>query len=97
MAAYLIVDIDVTDRSKFKEYAKGVQRTVDAYGGRYLCKWGTSEIMEGEWNVNKIVLVKFKTADQAKAWWTSEEYRPLKALRREAATTRVLLVDDQFD
>jgi uncharacterized protein (DUF1330 family) len=95
MAAYLIVDINVADRSKFKEYATAVQSTVEAYGGSYPCKWGIAETMEGEWDVNKIVLIKFETTEQAKAWWNSEEYRPLKALRREASTTRVLLVDDQ--
>jgi uncharacterized protein (DUF1330 family) len=95
MAAYLIVDINVADRSKFKEYATAVQSTVEAYGGSYLCKWGETESLEGEWDVNKIVLVKFNTAEKAKAWWNSEEYRPLKALRRGASKTRVLLVDDQ--
>ena len=95
MATYLIVDIAVADRSKFKEYAKGVQSTVKAYGGRYLCKWGASRALEGEWHTQKIVLVEFETVDQAMAWWTSEEYRPLKALRREASKTKVLLVDDR--
>lgn len=97
MTTYLIVDINVTDRSKFKEYAKAIHSRVEAYGGSYLCKWGVTEALEGEWNANKIVLIKFDTAEQAQAWWTSEEYRPLKALRREASTTKVLLVDDQFD
>ena len=96
MAAYLIVDINVTDRSKFKEYAKAVQSTVAAYGGSYLCKWGIPESLEGEWEANKIVIAKFSTAGQAKAWWRSKEYRPLKALRREASTASVLLVEDQF-
>ena len=94
MAAYLIVDINVVDRSKFKEYAKAVQRTVAAYGGRYLCKWGKPETLEGEWGAGKIVLIEFETAEQAQRWWDSEEYRPLKALRREASKTRVLLADD---
>ena len=96
MAAYLIVDIDVADRPKFKEYATAVQSTVEAYGGSYLCKWGARESLEGEWDANKIVLMTFKTADKAREWWNSEEYRPLKALRREASTTRVLLVEDQM-
>lgn len=95
MAAYLIVDIDVSDRNKFQEYAKAVQNTVKAFGGRYLCKWGVPETLEGEWNANRIVLVEFATTAQARAWWASEEYRPLKALRRDASKTRVLLVDDK--
>jgi uncharacterized protein (DUF1330 family) len=94
MAAYLIVDINVVDRSKFREYAQAVQSTVEAYGGRYLCKWGKPETLEGEWGASKIVLVEFGTAAHAKSWWDSEEYRPLKALRRRTSKTRVLLVDD---
>ena len=96
MATYLIVDINVSDRTKFKEYAKSVQSTVKGYGGCYLCRWGVPECLEGEWDANKIVLVRFDTAERARAWWNSEEYRPLKALRREASKTRVLLVDDQI-
>ena len=96
MAAYFIVDINVADRSKFKEYAQAVQRTVEAYGGRYLCKWGVAKALEGDWGANKIVLIEFNTADDAKSWWASEAYRPLKILRREASTANVLLVDDQF-
>lgn len=95
MATYLIVDINVADRSKFKEYAKAVQSTVKAFGGRYLCKWGVPETIEGVWDANRIVLVEFATPSQARAWWISEEYRPLKALRREASTARVIFVDDQ--
>jgi hypothetical protein len=53
MAAYLIVDIDLSDRSKSRAYTGKVQRTVEAYGGRYLCKWGAAEAFEGEWNVNR--------------------------------------------
>ena len=94
MAAYLIVDINVVDRSTFKEYAKAVQSTVDAYGGRYLCKWGKPETLEGEWGASKIVIVEFGTVEQAQSWWDSEEYRPLKAVRREASQARVLLVDE---
>ena len=94
MAAFLIVDIKVNDRSKFKEYAKAVQITVEAFGGRYLCKLGVPKTLEGEWDASKIVVVEFATTKQAEAWWDSEEYRPLKTLRREVSTTKVLLVDD---
>lgn len=95
MTAYVIVDIKVTDRSKFKEYAKAVQSTVKAFGGRYICKWGLPETLEGEWDGRRIVIVEFETLSQAKKWWASEEYRPLKALRRESSTARIILINDQ--
>lgn len=95
MTTYLIVDIDVSDHTKFKTYAKAVQSTVKAFGGRYLCKWGIPETLEGDWDANRLVLVEFASAEQAKAWWTSDEYRPLKALRRGTSSARILLVDDK--
>jgi len=93
MPAHLIVDIKVTDRTKFKEYAKAVQNTVGAFGGRYLCRWGRPETLEGKWDARRIIIVEFETLKQAKEWWASEEYRPLKSLRRDSSTARIILVE----
>ena len=92
MPAYVIVDIRVEDREKFKAYASAVQDTVSRYRGRYLCKWGNSEDLEGDWRANRIVIVEFENEKFARQWWGSDEYRPLKALRRESSTARVMLV-----
>ena len=95
MTAHLNVDIQVTDRTKFMQYAKGVQVTVNPFGGKYLCKWGVPEALEGEWDPRRIVIIEFPTSTQAKKWLDSEDYRPLKALRREASTARIALVENQ--
>jgi len=93
MPAHLIADIKVVDPPKFKEYAEAVQATMAAFGGRYLCKWGRPETLEGEWGARRIVIIEFETLKQAKRWWTSEEYRPLKALRRDSSMARIILVE----
>ena len=33
MAAYVVVEVNVTDPQQFGEYAKGVPATIAAYGG----------------------------------------------------------------
>jgi len=93
MAAHVLVDLDVTDRDKFKAYANAVQDTVTTYGGKYNCKWGYPETLEGEWQAHRIVMIEFPSLEQAKQWWDSDEYRPLKALRREGSSARIILVD----
>ena len=40
MAAYVIVEVNVTDPGLFAEYGKGVPATVAAYGGMYLARGG---------------------------------------------------------
>src|SRR5215470_7587110 len=49
MAAYVVVDIEVTDPVAFEEYRKGVPATVAKYGGRYIVRGGKSETLEGGW------------------------------------------------
>lgn len=93
MAAHVIVDLAVTDREKFTAYAKGVQETVKKYGGKYNCTWGYPETLEGEWQAHRIVMIEFPTVDQAKKWWDSDIYQPLKKLRREGSSARIILVD----
>ncbi len=93
MAAYFIVDLEVTDRDRFKDYAEAVPSTISAYGGRYLVAGGSVETIEGDWTPRRIIVIEFESLDRAKEWWMSAEYRELKELRRETSQAKILLVD----
>jgi uncharacterized protein (DUF1330 family) len=40
-----------------------------------------------------MVLLEFPSTEQARRWYDSEEYRPLKAMRMKASTASLVLVD----
>jgi uncharacterized protein (DUF1330 family) len=50
-------------------------------------------VLEGEWDTLRLVVIEFPDMAAARAWWTSDEYEPLKPLRRGASTTNIVLVD----
>jgi uncharacterized protein (DUF1330 family) len=93
MAAYVIVDIEVTDPVRYEEYKKLAAPTVTAHGGRYVVRGGKAETLEGDWAPTRLVVLEFPTAEQARAWWGCGEYRPAKALRHATANTRMILVE----
>jgi len=93
MAAYVIVEIRVTDPAVFEEYKKVVPPTIAAYGGKYLARGGRTEMLEGGWDQVRIVILEFPTLDRAKEWWASEAYREPKAMRQRCATTRMIVVE----
>ncbi len=93
MAAYVIVDLEVTDRDRFKDYAEAVPSTISAYGGRYLIAGGSVETIEGDWDPKRIIVIEFESLERAQEWWGSENYRELKELRRETSQAKILLVD----
>ena len=93
MAAYFIVDVDVTDARGFEEYRTLVPATVEKYGGRFLVRGGAVEKLEGEWQPKRVVVLEFPSVAQAKRWYDSEEYREPKALRWRTARTNLILTE----
>lgn len=92
MAAYVIVDIDVADPVTYEEYKKLAPPTIAAYGGKYLARGGTAEVLEGQWTPKRLVILEFPTVDQAKKWLNSPEYTSTKKLRHKAATSNMIIV-----
>jgi uncharacterized protein (DUF1330 family) len=93
MSAYVIVDIEVTDPDGYEEYKNLAAPSVSAHGGRYLVRGGTVECLEGYWETNRFVLLEFRSAEQARKWWDSPEYRVAKGIRRRTARTKMILVE----
>jgi uncharacterized protein (DUF1330 family) len=93
MAAYIIVDVRVTDPAKFEEYKKLVPATLAVFGGKFLARGGRVEMLEGDWNPERIVILEFPTLERAKEWWASEEYREAKEMRQLSAKTRMIVVE----
>jgi uncharacterized protein (DUF1330 family) len=92
MSAYVIVDIEVTDAEGYEEYKKLAAPTVAQFGGKYLARGGATEVLEGEWQPKRLVILEFENIERAKAWLNSEEYRPARALRHRYARSNMVVV-----
>ena len=92
MTAYVVVDIKVTDPETYQRYIEVAPSTIEHFGGRYIARGGTAEKLEGAWEPNRVVVLEFESVDQAKAWWSSEEYRGPKALRQGASHANMIVV-----
>jgi uncharacterized protein (DUF1330 family) len=93
MAAYLVVELTITDPEGFARYRDMVPPTITAYGGRYIVRGGAITTLEGDWNPRRITILEFPSVEQAKAWWDSPEYAEAKALRQQTATTNLIAVE----
>jgi len=93
VAAYVIVEVNVTDPQLYGEYAKGVSATIAAYGGKYLVRGGAVETKEGGWTPKRMVVLEFPSMDQARKWYHSSEYKPLLDMRLKAADAKLILVE----
>jgi len=93
MKAYVILDIDVKDQAGYDEYKKVGAATLGLYGAKPLARGGKTEIMEGDWQPKRVVMLEFENMDSAKKWWNSPEYARAKKLRHAAASTNVVFLE----
>lgn len=94
MAAYFIVDVEWTDTNARAEYVQGFAPTLAAYGGEVIINARAPEVVEGNWRPQgAIVVVRFPSIEQARAWYESDAYRPLCELRLRGSRSNSLLVE----
>jgi uncharacterized protein (DUF1330 family) len=93
VAAYLVVNVEVTNSIRYQDYVRQVKGSVEAYGGRYLVRGGCAEIVEGNWVPHRFVVVEFPDSAHARSWWDSAEYASAKKIRQESANTDMVIFE----
>ena len=92
-SAYILANVDVTDPQQYEQYRKLSTIAMQAHGAEVCVRGGKVEVLEGDWTPNRVVLLKFPTAEAARAFYDSPEYAAAKAARQGAAVMRMVLIE----
>jgi uncharacterized protein (DUF1330 family) len=93
MAAYIIAEIQVTDPAAYDEYRPLAAASIARFGGRFLVRGGKLDLLEGETQPERVVVIEFPDADTARRWYHSDEYQTALKIRQVASRGRVFLVE----
>ncbi|MGV8080728.1 MAG: DUF1330 domain-containing protein [Syntrophales bacterium] len=93
MAAYVVVQVEVTDWDRFREYLKETPIVSARYGGKYIARGGETVVLEGGDPVGRVVIIEFPSLKRAKEWYHSEEYGEIRKLREGAAKGLLIAVE----
>ena len=93
MTAYVVVQAEVTDWDRFREYLKASPGTIARFGGKYVARGGEKITLEGDDRDTRLVIIEFPSLEKAKEWYRSEEYQRIKPLREGAATGSLIAIE----
>jgi len=93
MSAYIIGDITVTDLERYKKYIEKAPRFVAKHQGQYLVRGGAIEVLEGDWNPKRLVVLEFPSKEHALAFAQDPEYQAVAVDRQEATASKLLIVE----
>ena len=93
MTVYLIANITVTDPERYQHYRAQVPAVVAQYGGRFLVRAGAVHPVEGEFGLDRFVVIEFPSLEAARQFYDSPEYAPLLKLRMDTTRSQVAFVE----
>ena len=93
MAAYVITLVEVTDAVGYEDYRPHVLATLEPYGGRFVARGGYIEVLEGDWQPSRGVIIEFDSVEKAQAWYHSPEYSKLAPIRQHNSVSRMFIVE----
>lgn len=93
MAAYFVWHNRLHDGRTLDAYIPKALETMAPYQPEVLVLDENTEVVEGSLNLPRTTVVKFKSRDDATAWYNSPEYRAVLPLRLEATEGFGVLVD----
>ncbi len=67
--------------------------TIELFGGRFIVRGGQLEVLGGDWQPNRIVVLEFESMDKAKNRINFAEYREVKKIRDENARSNAFVVN----
>jgi uncharacterized protein (DUF1330 family) len=92
VTVYAIAQLRITDRAAYDRYQARFFDVFRRHRGRLLVADESPQVVEGNWDRDKVVLMAFPDEEAFRQWSESPEYQGISKDRREGADGVVLLV-----
>jgi len=92
MNVYAIAQLKITDRAGYDRYQGKFMGVMKRFQGRVLAADESPQVIEGEWERDKVVLLSFPDEKAFREWADSPEYQEISNDRKAGSQAVVLLV-----
>jgi uncharacterized protein (DUF1330 family) len=93
LKTYLILDFTIINLEKFMEYVEKIPTYLNKHCGKYLVEGVTPNILEGDWNPDRIVVLEFDAQENAQDFLSDSEVKELFKIRHENTRSNLILVN----
>jgi uncharacterized protein (DUF1330 family) len=92
MTVYAIAQLTISDRATYDRYQAKFMGVMKQFLGRVLAADENPLVIEGEWDMEKVVLLSFPDEKAFRDWAESPEYQEISKDRKSGSDAVVLLV-----
>ncbi len=92
MTVYAIAQLTITDRAAYNRYQSRFMEVMNRFKGRLLAADEHPQVLEGQWDREKVVLMSFPDEAAFREWADSPAYQEIAKDRKAGSEAVVLLV-----
>jgi uncharacterized protein (DUF1330 family) len=92
VTVYAIAALKFTDRDAYNRYQAAFMEVFKRFSGTLLAADEAPQVVEGQWDRDKVVLMTFPNEAAFREWAESTDYQRISEDRRAGADTVVVLV-----
>ena len=92
MSIYIVTQQTFTDESRYRKYEAAFPAVFAKFKGKVLVADESPIVLEGDWSMNKVVILEFPSNADAKAFSTSPEYQAIQGDRLAGTSGSSLLL-----
>lgn len=89
---YWIAHVNVKSPEKYPDYIETARPAFEEYGARFIVRGGAHECVEGDTG-ERHVIIEFDSMENALACYNSEQYQKAVAIRQDASTGTITIVE----
>lgn len=92
MSVFVIAQISIHDRSAYEKYQSQFLDVFKKFDGKLLAADFNPQVVEGDWQHEKVVLMEFPDENSFQEWASSPDYQEIAKDRHAGSNATVLVV-----
>jgi uncharacterized protein (DUF1330 family) len=92
MTVYVVAQLKFTDLPAYRRYQQAFAAVFARFNGQMLAADEQPQVIEGDWPMDKLVLMSFPDKDSARSFVEDPAYQDISRDRRAGAQTVALIV-----
>lgn len=93
MKVYIVASIRIIDMERFSIYGQRVAELLPIHGGRFIIRGGDSQVIDGDWEPDRIVVIEFPSRQAYQAFHDDPAYQEVVPIRQSASHASLVLVE----
>lgn len=93
MKFYIVANIRLIDPERFAIYSRCVDQLLPLYGAQFIVRGGNSEVIDGDWQPDRLVVIEFPSRDAFQRFHDDPDYQAVVPIRQAASHASLVLVE----